>query len=62
VQKVLSGQLPDRLPFNFWMDRDGVAEEAIRECRYWAVLRPSRRLPAPRQGDARGGGEPSGGL
>lgn len=34
VQKVLSGQLPDRLPFNFWMDRDRVAEEAIRECRY----------------------------
>lgn len=26
VQRVLSGQLPDRLPFNFWMDRDRMAE------------------------------------
>lgn len=26
VQAVLRGELPDRLPFNFWMDRDKMAE------------------------------------
>lgn len=26
VQRVLNGELPDRLPFNFWMDRDLMAK------------------------------------
>lgn len=26
VRKVLAGEIPDRVPFNFWMDRDAMAE------------------------------------